>query len=80
MGKRFVTRSRQAWDALLEADTADETRQSSKARAWLTSRLEGYVPSNPDALITLAVPDRFLEALGDAPGEPTAEADATGSL
>ncbi|MFN8678570.1 MAG: hypothetical protein U0Z70_19495 [Thermomicrobiales bacterium] len=65
MGKRFVTRARQDWEALLAPDTEpDEVRAS--ASRWLASRLDGYVQSTPDAPVTLAVPDRFLEMLGDA--------------
>lgn len=64
MGKRFVTRSRQEWEALLDPATeSDEVNAS--ASQWLTDRLEGYVQSNPDAPVTLAVPDRFAETLGD---------------
>lgn len=64
MGKRFVTRSRQEWEALLDPATeSDEVNAS--ASQWLTGRLEGYVQSNPDAPVTLAVPDRFAEKLGD---------------
>jgi hypothetical protein len=74
MGKRFVTRSRQEWEALLILDTQDADQRGSSAIAWLTSRLEGYVQTNLDAPITLAIPDRFLDALGDAPGETLAKA------
>lgn len=64
MGKRFVIRSRQAWEELLAPATeTDEARVS--ASRWLAARLEGYVQSTPDAPITLAVPDRFLEILGN---------------
>lgn len=65
MGKRFVTRSRQAWEALLVPDTANDEVRASASR-WLASRLEGYVQATPDAPVTLAVPDRFLVILGDA--------------
>jgi hypothetical protein len=64
MGKRFVTRSRQAWEAfLIPVTESDEVRAS--ASRWVASRLGGYLQSTPDALITLAVPHRFLEILGD---------------
>jgi hypothetical protein len=73
MGKRFVSRSRQAWEALLDPATeTDEVRAG--ASRWLTARLEGYVQSTPDAPITLAVPDRFLEILGDGTGMDAAVA------
>lgn len=65
MGKRFVTRSRQAWEALLSPDTENDEARASASR-WLASRLDGYVQTTPDAPITLAVPDRFVEMLGDA--------------
>jgi hypothetical protein len=65
MGKRFVTRSRQAWEALLGPATETDEERAGASR-WLAARLEGYVQSTPDAPITLAVPDRFLEILGDA--------------
>lgn len=74
MGKRFVTRSRQAWQALLAPETVKKGQLHASANAWLTTRLEGYVQSNPDAPITLAVPDRFLDILGDAPAKQTADA------
>jgi hypothetical protein len=74
MGKRFVTRSRREWEALLQPDTEDATQVQASASAWLRSRLEGYVQSTPDAPITLAVPDRFLELLGDVREEIAAEA------
>ena len=65
MGKRFVTRSRRAWESLLTpAVQNDEVRAS--ASRWLAARLDGYVQATPDAPITLAVPARFLEMLGDA--------------
>jgi hypothetical protein len=92
MGKRFVTRSRQEWEALLLRDSTNanqvqvsasawlHARDSTNANqvqvsasAWLHARLEGYVQSNPDAPITLAVPDRFATILGDAPEETMAE-------
>ena len=64
MGKRFVIRSRQAWEELLAPATeTDEVRVS--ASRWLAARLEGYMQSTSDAPITLAVPDRFLEILGN---------------
>lgn len=73
MGKRFVTRSRQEWEALLQRDSTNANQVQSSADAWLASRLEGYVQTNPDAPITLAVPDRFAKILGDAPEETDAE-------
>ncbi|MDQ2654459.1 MAG: hypothetical protein M3Z20_15620 [Chloroflexota bacterium] len=60
-----MTRSRQAWEAFLAPATeTDEVYES--ASRWLGARLEGYVQSRPDAPVSLAVPDRFLEILGDA--------------
>jgi len=73
MGKRFVTRSRQEWEALLQLDSTDARQVEASASAWLATRLEGYVQSNPDAPITLAVPDRFGAILGDEPEETMAE-------
>lgn len=73
MGKRFVTRSRQEWEALLLRDSTNANQVQVGAGAWLHARLEGYVQSNPDAPITLAVPDRFATILGDAPEETMAE-------
>jgi len=69
MGKRFVTRSRQEWEALLQRDSTNANQVHLSASTWLDARLEGYVQSNPDAPITLAVPDRFAKILGDAPEE-----------
>jgi hypothetical protein len=72
MGKRFVTRSRQEWEALLQPETMDANQLEPSASAWLTSRLEGYVQSTPEAPITLAVPDRFEKSLGLRPEEAMA--------
>ena len=65
MGKRFVVRSRQDWEALLAPESESDDARLSASR-WLASRLEGYVQSTPESPITLAVPDRFLDILGDA--------------
>lgn len=65
MGKRFITRSREAWEVFLVPAT-DNSEVGEGARQWLSDRLEGYVQTNPNAPVTLAVPDRFLAALGDA--------------
>jgi hypothetical protein len=69
MGKRFVVRSRQDWEALLALETESDDVRASASR-WLASRLESYVQSTPDAPITLAVPDRFLETLGGVKETP----------
>ena len=76
MGKRFVTRSRLEWEGLL-APQAESDEASASAKRWLSSRLEGYVQSTPDAPVTLAVPDRFLETLGDV-AETTSSAARDG--
>ena len=73
MGKRFVTRSRQEWEAFIQLDSTDAKQVEEGASAWLATRLEGYVQSIPDAPITLAVPDRYAKILGDAPEETMAE-------
>jgi hypothetical protein len=73
MGKRFVIRSRQAWEAFLVPATETDEMRSGASR-WLAARLEGYVQSSSDAPITLAVPDRFLEILGDVTETTAAEA------
>ena len=71
MGKRFVTRSRAAWEARLLVLTTENHEDQAGARAWLAERLDGYVQSTPDLPITLAVPDRFVEFLGDATETPS---------
>ena len=73
MGKRFVTRSRQEWEAILQRDSTNASQVQASATSWLAARLEGYVQSNPDAPITLAVPDRFSAFLGESPEETTAK-------
>ncbi len=73
MGKRFVTRSRQEWEALMQRDVTNANQVQTSASAWLADRLEGYVQSNPESPITLAVPDRFSAILGDTPDEAKAK-------
>ena len=68
MGKRFITRSRQEWEAFLQPGSEDVLAQGSRASRWLSSALEQYAPAHPGAPITLAVPDRFLQLLGDGTG------------
>jgi hypothetical protein len=78
MGKRFVTRSRQEWEALLDPDADDVSEVAASARAWLEERLEGYVQSNPELPITIAVPDRFAAVIGDEASAKTADGDLAG--
>lgn len=73
MGKRFVTRSRQEWEALQQRSAASAGQVQASASAWLGERLEGYVQSNPTSPITLAVPDRFIAILGETPEDTAAE-------
>lgn len=73
MGKRFVTRSREEWEALLEHDAKNASQVQTSARTWLIERLDGYVQSDPNSPITLAVPDRFSAILGESPEDTTAE-------
>lgn len=68
MGKRFITRSRQEWEAFLQPDSEDVRPLKSRASLWLSSMLEQQAQADPGAPITLAVPDRFLQSLGDGTG------------
>ena len=71
MGKQFVTRTRQDWETLAHQDAQETRGVRTRATVWLTEMLQRYSQATPETPLTLAVPDRFWETLGDTPESST---------
>lgn len=64
MGKRFVTRTHAEWEMLAGREIQETRGLQARATVWLQEMLQRFDHVGPSRPLTLAVPDRFWEALG----------------